>query len=94
MMKINLHVGFDDGSGVEAVASMPDFIAFERKYDKPVQAFASDVRIEYMCYLAWHNLKRRKVTELEFDDWLETVTDITVGSEDEIAPLESSQPTG
>lgn len=94
MMNIKMHVGYEDGSGVEVNASMPDFIAFERKYDKPVQAFASDVRIEYMCYLAWHNLHRRKAVELEFDDWLNTVSELTVGDEDDIPPLENSQPTG
>lgn len=94
MMKLNLHVGFDDGSGVEVVASMPDFIAFERKYDKPVQAFADEARIEYMCYLAWHSLQRKGVTDKEFDPWLEAVAELTVGSEEDVVPLENSQPTG
>ena len=94
MMNIKMHVAYEDGSGVDVDTSMPDFIAFERKFDKPVQAFASDVRIEYMCFLAWNNLRRRKKTELEFDDWLDTVAEIKVGEEEDIVPLETSQPTG
>lgn len=94
MMNIKMHVTYADGSGVDVTASMPDFIAFERKYDKPVNAFASDVRIEYMCFLAWNNLKRRKVTEVEFDEWLDTIAEIQVGEEEEIVPLETARPTG
>ena len=94
MMNIKMHVAYADGSGVDVDTSMPDFIAFERKFDKPVQAFAQDVRIEYMCFLAWNNLRRKKKTELEFDDWVDTIDQITVGEEEEIVPLETSQLTG
>lgn len=94
MMNIKMHVTYADESGVDVEASMPDFIAFERKYDKPVQAFASDVRIEYMCFLAWNNLQRRKKTGLEFDEWLDTVEEIKVGEEEDLVPLETDQPTG
>jgi len=95
MMNIKMHVTYADGSGVDVDTSMPDFIAFERKYDKPVQAFAGgDIRIEYMCFLAWNNLKRRKKTETDFDDWLELVDEIKVGEEEDIVPLETEAPTG
>lgn len=94
MMKIKMHVAYEDGSGVDVEASMPDFIAFERKYDKPVQAFANDPRIEYMTFLAWHNLSRKKITQLEFDDWINTLASLEIGEEEEIVPLDSNQPIG
>lgn len=94
MMKIRLEVKHVDGSGTVANASVPDFIAFERKYDKPVASFANDARIEYMCFLAWHASKRQGQTEVDFDPWLETVAELVVAEEDDIVPLESNQPTG
>lgn len=94
MMKIALSVKYLDGSGADVEASVPDFIAFERRYDKPVAAFANDARIEYMCFLAWHSLNRLKRTELDFDPWLETIAELQVGEEEEIVPLETDQSTG
>jgi hypothetical protein len=94
MMKIMLSVQYVDGSGAGVEASVPDFIAFERKYDRPVASFANDPRIEYMCFLTWHALTRTKGETAEFDDWLSKVAELTIGDEEEIAPLESNQPTG
>jgi hypothetical protein len=94
MMKIMLAVKHADGSGADVEASVPDFIAFERRFDRPVSSFANDPRIEYMCYLAWHALYRQKKTSVEFDPWLETVTDLMVGEESDIVPLESNPSTG
>ena len=94
MMKIRLEAKYVDGSGAVVEASVPDFIAFERRYDKPVAAFASDVRIEYMCFLAWHALTRQKKITAEFDPWLETIAELQVGDEEEIVPLETGPSTG
>lgn len=94
MMKIALSVKYLDGSGTVVDASVPDFIAFERRYDKPVSSFANDARIEYMCFLAWHAAKRQNHTNQDFDPWLESVAELTVVNEDDIAPLESNPPTG
>ena len=94
MMNIKMHVAYEDGSGVDVSTSMPDFIAFERKYDKAVSSFASEPRIEYMAFLAWHNLHRSKRTQLEFDAWLDTLAELTIGEEEEIVPLETGQLTG
>lgn len=94
MMKIRLDVKHLDGSGTAVEATVPDFIAFERKYDKPVSSFANDARIEYMCFLAWHAAKRQGITTQEFDPWLESVGELAIEPEGDIVPLESSQSTG
>jgi len=94
MMKIMLGVQYVDGSGAEVTASVPDFVAFERKYDKPISAFSTDVRIEYMAFIAWHALNRTNETKLDFDGWLETLAELRIGEEEEIVPLESNQSTG
>lgn len=96
MMRIALKVEYVDGSGAEVMASAPDLIAFERHYDKPMMVFAEDVRIEYLFWLAWTALHRRKVISEDFDTWIERVDEVTAGNADdaEIVPLETSQPTG
>lgn len=94
MMKIRLDVKHVDGSGTDVLASVPDFIAFERRFDKPVSSFATDARIEYMCFIAWHAAKRQSMTASDFDAWLETVAELTIVDEDDIVPLESNQHTG
>ena len=96
MMRLPLHVGYEGGSGVDVVASAPDLIAFERQFDKPMSAFGDAVRVEWMLWLAWTALTRKKLVSQEFDVWVDSVDEITFGdsSEAEIPPLETSQLTG
>lgn len=96
MMRIALHVTYADGSGAEVMASAPDLIAFERHFDKPMMVFAEEVRIEYLLWLAWTALHRRKVVTDDFDAWMENVDDVSAGdqSSTEIVPLEMNQPIG
>jgi hypothetical protein len=78
MNPINLHVSFVDGTELDALASAPDYIAFESKFDKSVQAFATDTRLTYMVFLAWSFANRTGKTKLDFDAWVNTVADIEV----------------
>lgn len=95
MMRIALKVTYSDGREQAVMVSAPDLIAFERTYDKPMSVIGSG-RIEYLYYVAWHSLKRRSLTDLEFDPWLETIESVTDDKDGgaEIAPLESKQPIG
>lgn len=96
MMRLPLHVQYEDGSGVDVVASAPDLIAFERHFDKSMAVFSEQVRIEYMLWLTWTALKRKSLVTADFDPWSETVAAIEFGDtlEADLAPLESTQPIG
>lgn len=94
MNKVALSVDYSDGSGVEVEATTPDLIAFERQFDKSFAAFADDLRLEYIVWLAWHALTRTKQVTVEFDPWTETVDGVTVKAVPDLPPLENSQPTG
>lgn len=95
MIRIAMKVKYADGSGVDVIASAPDLIAFERKFDKPMSAFAKDVRMEWMLFLTWTALSRQKKTSADFDTWIESVDEVAFGDDvDDIVPLETSQPTG
>lgn len=95
-MRLPLHVDYEDGSGVDVVASAPDLIAFERQFDMPMSAFGDRVRVEWMLWIAWTSLHRRKLVLVEFDSWCDLVDGITFGdaAEAEISPLEITQPIG
>jgi hypothetical protein len=98
MLTFSLGVDYLDGSGAETVASVPDFIEFERKYDKPgVQALTGQdgqPRIEWLLFLAWASLKRNGTTVADFEEWCGSVGGVRLGKEEEVAPLESKQRTG
>lgn len=98
MMTFQLGIEYADGSGADTTASVPDFIAFERKYDRPgVQALMGQdgqPRIEWLLFMAWHSLKRAKPDLPEFDPWCETVSGIRLGKEEEVPPLESKASIG
>lgn len=96
MLRLALHVDYDDGSSADVVASALDIVNFERKFNKPVTVFADEVRVEYLLELAYSAISRKKLTELSFDDWADTISGITFGNEDdtEIVPLESNPPIG
>ncbi len=94
MNKVALRVDYSDRSGVDVEATTPDLIAFERKFDKSFAAFADDLRLEYIVWLAWQALTRTKVISVEFDPWTETVDGVTVKAVADPVPLENSQPTG
>ena len=96
MLRLALHVDYDDGSGVDVIASALDIVNFERKFDKSIKVFADQVRVEYLLELAYSAMSRKKLTTLSFDDWADTISGITFGNEadTEIVPLEKTPPTG
>lgn len=94
MMRISLVVSYVDGSGAEVTATAPDLIAFERHFDKPMTVFAAEARIEYILWIAWTAMTRRKMITADFETWMDTVDGVVAGDAGEVVPLESNQPTG
>lgn len=80
-MKINLQLTFNDGVTKDIVANAADMVAFEEKYEKSVQTFATDPRMSYMFFLAWHSEKRRGETSDSFEKWLETIEMVGAGED-------------
>jgi hypothetical protein len=76
-MKINLEVTFANGSTVEANCSAPEIVKFEDKFDISISNAARDLRVSHLLFLAYSWAKRTKQTELSFDEWTETVENIS-----------------
>lgn len=72
-MRFNLLVKFTDGTSKDIVASTPDLIAFEDKFNLSVAKLATEQRLSHLLFLAWHSEKRTKATTLSFEDWSATV---------------------
>jgi hypothetical protein len=94
-MKINLEVITLDGVTTKVIAQFADFIAFEREQNRSVANFQTELKLTDLAWLAWHATKRTKKTALKFDEWIETVDSVEVGTESSVInPLENPQPTG
>lgn len=88
--RIPLRIDYLDGSFELALCTGADTIAFERQYD--LSANKVSERLEYIWFVAWHNLKRFGKTQLDFDPWMDTVVQVgddEAAGDSEIVPLES-----
>ena len=94
-MKINLEVTTLDAVTTKVSAQFADFIAFENEKNRSVANFQTELRLTDLAWLAWHAEKRTKKTALKFEEWIETVDSVEVGTDSAvIVPLENHQPTG
>lgn len=75
-MKINLRVEYTDGSAAEATASAADLVAFETKFEIAVTNLEQNMKYTYLLWLAWHSLFRKKVTDKDFDSWVDLVESV------------------
>ena len=93
--RIPVRVDYLDGTFELALCTGADTIAFERQYD--LSANKVSERLEYIWFVAWHNLKRFGKTQLDFDPWMDTVGQVgndEAAGDVEIVPLENPAPTG
>ena len=94
-MKINLEVTTLDNVTTKVTAQFADFIAFEGEKNRSVANFQTELRLTDLAWLAWHAEKRTKKTAMKFEEWIETVDSVEVGTDSAvIVPLENNQPTG
>jgi len=93
---MTLGVKYADGSAADAPVSAADFIRFEETWNRSIAQFQTEFRFTDLCWLAWHSLSRRKMTSLSWDEWIETLDEVspTDDSADALVPLEIDQPTG
>lgn len=72
-MLMKFTIRYEGESEQVAEIGPADIVAFERKYDVPLAQFEQGARMEWMLFLAWAGLRRRKLTADEFDAWTERV---------------------
>ena len=78
-MKIALTITFANGDKRDADAKFPDFVAFERTWNRSVTKFEEELRLTDLAWLAWHSEKRTMKTQDAFDPaWINTVESVEV----------------
>lgn len=92
-MKIALTVEFINGDKLDVEAAFPDFVAFERTWQRSVVRLDTDLRLTDLAWLAWSALSRTKQTPLKFDpDWVSTVISCNPTEGQSDTPLATTQP--
>lgn len=86
-MQLRMKVTHQDGSSVVAEATTLDLVRWEDKTEKSIASLFENRRLGDITWLAWETLHRKNQTELEYDAWLDTVSGIELGSDDEPVPL-------
>lgn len=68
---MQLELTIDDvAHSVEIKAT--DLVAFERKYGLSYDTITEETsKLEYIFFLAWNACRRKKITDLDFDTWLD-----------------------
>ena len=72
-MKIPLQIEYATGEKVEVVASAPDIVKFEDKFNIAITKAGNDMKLTYLLFLAYNALSRTKQTNLTFEAWCDTV---------------------
>lgn len=75
-MKINLRIEYTTGEEVEVTASASDLVAFESKFEIAVTKLEQDMKYTYLLWLAWHSLFRKKLTDKDFESWVDFVESV------------------
>ena len=91
-MKVELVVGYLDGTTVDVEARFADFVGFERTWSRSVARFEQEIRLTDLAWLAWSSLTRAGKTNAKFDpDWINTVEEVSMGGPiDGESPLETT----
>lgn len=95
-MKLALLVKYANGEEAPVDAVFPDFVAFERTWQRSVARFEQDLRLTDLAWLAWHAETRNKKTALKFDpEWTATVESVEVREDAPASdsPLAKTQPS-
>jgi hypothetical protein len=75
-MNINLQLTYDNGTEKLISAQASDLVAFETKFDMSIARLEKEVKLTHFLFIAYSAEKRTKSTDLDFDAWVETVTQI------------------
>lgn len=81
-MRISLEVKYSDDKEVEVIASAPDIVKFEDKFNISIAVAAREMKVTHLLFLAHAALVRQKTITADFDTWIESVVEVGVGSKD------------
>ena len=97
-MQMNLVVTFTNGERQKVKALLPDFVMFERTWNRSVANFEKEIRLTDIAWIAWRTQTRLGTTTKPFEpDWLNTVFSVEVDDEEQDVqsdnPLDNQVPS-
>lgn len=82
--KTAMRMRVSDSSGERTiVCGQSDFIKLEREYGISTTALASEMRLEWVAYIAFVRLRKDGATALDFDAWLDTDPEVELLDDDD-----------
>jgi hypothetical protein len=90
-MEMKFIVVYNNGEQQNTTAVFPDFVMFERTWNRSIANFEKEIRLTDIGWLAWKSLTRTKVTNLPFEpEWLNSVLSVELAEDNEVpVPLDS-----
>lgn len=90
-MQMKLLVTFTNEETKKVTALLPDFVMFERTWNRSVANFEKEIRLTDIAWIAWKAQTRLGQTTLPFEpEWLNSVFKVEMDdSEDGDTPLET-----
>lgn len=94
-MKLAIVVAHKDGKQESVMAEFADFIKYEEVHNIGLDRLMDNLRVRDIAWLAWTAKRRKKETDLSWEEWPTTIEGVIIDTEAEkLVPLESSQPIG
>jgi hypothetical protein len=90
-MEMKFVVVYNNGEKQKTTACFPDFVMFERTWNRSVANLETEIRLTDIGWLAWKSLQRNKSTTLPFEpEWLNSIYSVELDDENEVTvPLDS-----
>ena len=83
----------DGESGpVEVICTGLDYAAYEKEFGTPFWKGLSEGRYDCQAFVVWHAMKRRGLTPLDFDGFLDTSPQFAADKDGQIAEVDPVLP--
>ncbi|MFS0069632.1 hypothetical protein ACL1G7_13190 [Corynebacterium striatum] len=84
MSSMTVNITYTDGESIETDITMADRVRFDITRPRQKWPDAQEAPFLALSFWAWAALARQKKTEINFDDWYLTVSDIERLEDDDI----------
>lgn len=75
-MRLDMKLEHEDGTVEEITATVPDLIAWEKKFGTKTSDLANGTGVTDLAFLAWNALRRTGQTSKTFEAWSSTLIDL------------------
>jgi len=84
-MRLTIRTEAEDGTVADVVATVPDFLAWEKKTGKTTTEMANSIGMTDLAFLAWNALRRKGLKE-SLEKWADSLVLLEPTSDDEARP--------